>query len=160
MEFKSLSKRARTYWIIVNALITAFTLGVSAGIIFSMEQSSVMLVVGLSLGIPVIILSAFLIIWPFLKYKFYSYYYDDERVIIKRGVIFRHTIVIPVCQIQDLHVFEGPIMMIFKLKGVIFSTAGSNFELTCLDGEVAEKIVIEIEEYLKKRVEVLANEKV
>ena len=51
-------------------------------------------------------------------------------------------------------------MSLFKLKGVIFSTAGSNFQLSCLNKEVAETIVLDVEVYLKKRLEDLANEKI
>ncbi len=159
MEFNSLNKNAKSYWLLQNVILVVVL--ITGGVIpIILVDSSIKLVVGLSVGIPLILLSILLIIFPLLKYKFYKYYYDEERVIIKRGVIFRHEIVIPVCQIQDLHVFEGPIMMAFKLKGVIFSTAGSNFELVGLNKEVAEKLVDEVESYLKKRVEVLSNEKV
>ncbi len=159
MEFNSLNKNAKNYWLLINVILV-LVLFVGGLVPIILVDSSVKLIVGLSAGIPVILLSILLIIFPLLKYKFYKYYYDEERVIIKRGVIFRHEIVIPVCQIQDLHVYEGPIMMAFKLKGVIFSTAGSNFELFGLNKEVAEKLVEEVENYLKKRIEVLSNEKV
>ncbi len=159
MEFNSLNKNAKSYWLFSNVILAVILL-ICGLVSVILVDDSLKLIIGLSVGIPVILLLVILVIFPLLKYNFYKYYYDEERVIIKRGVIFRHQIVIPVCQIQDLHVYEGPIMMIFKLKGVIFSTAGSNFELFGLSKEVSEKLVEEVETYLKKRVEVLSNEKV
>ena len=159
MEFKKLYKNAKLYWFIMHAIWAIIILVVlSVSIFLTGEVYLLPLIIGV--GVPATLLSIFLIIYPFLKYRFYSYAYNEEKVVIRYGVIFRHTIVMPICQIQDLHVYQGPIMSLFKLSGIIFSTAGSNFELRCLDKKIAEKIVTETEIFLKKRLEEKANEEI
>lgn len=104
-------------------------------------------------GIDFIVFVLF-IIWPSLKYKYLTYQYDEEKIIIKKGVIFRSETIIPIIQIQDINTFQGPIMMIFKLKSLLISTAGSNKFFTGLSDEEATKMIYEIENsiyYRKKK---------
>jgi len=75
-------------------------------------------------------------------------------------VIFRQRVVIPVCQIQDLHRTQGPIMMIFGLSGVTISTAGSNFDISTLTTDEADRLIDALEENLEARVEELKNEEI
>lgn len=96
--------------------------------------------------------------YPMWKYKNYSYYYDEERIVINKGVFFKHHIVVPVCQIQDLHIYEGPLMQIVKLDGMIISTAGSNFIIKGLSRTDSEKMMQKLENNLHKRLEELKNE--
>lgn len=159
MEFKKLDKKAKVYWVTMNFIIALILIAVACVAVF-LSEGELFIPILFGVGLPIFIISALIIIYPFFKYRFYKYAYDEERVIICYGVIFRHKIVMPICQIQDLHVYQGPIMSLFKLSGIIFSTAGSNFELRCLNKEVAEKIAQETEVYLKKRLEVINNEEV
>ena len=46
-----------------------------------------------ALGIPAVLLSAFIIVYPFLRYAFYSYGYDQTRITIKKGVIFKSRVI-------------------------------------------------------------------
>ena len=159
MDFKSLSKKAKYYWVITSVILALVITSIALVIVFSVDKELIF-TLALSVGVPCFLLSAFIVIYAFLKYHFYKYAYCEEKIVICYGVIFKHTIVIPVCQIQDLHVYEGPIMMMLKLKGVILSTAGSNFEIKCLEKEVAQKLVDDIQVFLKERLEVLSNEKI
>ena len=97
---------------------------------------------------------------PSLMYNAYSYSYNETRIQINKGVIFKHEIVIPVCQIQDLHLNQGPLMQILHLQTVEISTAGSNYRINGLDSEKAKKFVNELEDNLNKRIEVLKNEEI
>ncbi len=157
MDFNKLSKKAKYYWVITSIIFALIILAVALTVILTVNDN-LTLIFALSVGVPCFLLSAFIVVYAFLKYHFYKYAYNEEKVIISYGVIFKHTIVVPICQIQDLHVYEGPIMMALKLKGVILSTAGSNFEIKCIEKDVAQKLVDDVEVFLKKRLEGLSNE--
>ena len=159
MELKKLNVKAKKYWLTIN-LIWSALIALTTVIVLIAVDGVARKIVAISLGIPALLVIALLIVFPFLKYRYYSYGYDGEKIVIKRGVIFRHTITIPVCQLQDLHIFKGPIMMAFDLSSVEFSTAGSNFSVICLETSVASKIVSELEVYLKNRLEEKGNEKI
>ena len=148
MKLEKLNKKVRTIWIIRNILFSILVFLVLIPTFFSGE---VLVVVGVA--IPVVICIVLLLIWPFLKYNFYSFGYDEKRIAINYGVIFRHRVIIPIRQIQDLHTYNGPIMSLLGLSGVIISTAGSNFSIAGLQNDDAISMVNNLEELLNKRLD-------
>lgn len=158
MEMKQLDRGALRLWFIRNALVCFLLLASLAVTLFFIDDAKIRLVVALSVGGVEFFAIALLLIYPYWKYQLYSYGYDEKRIVIECGVIFRRKIVIPICQIQDLHRFEGPIMMLFRLSGVEISTAGSNFHLACLKKEGADAMIDELERFLEARVEEAKNE--
>ena len=164
MKLNKLNKSVLKLWYIHAAIVSLALIGVILGavVIPLVAEASVNVVLGVSLGvgIPVVLLLCFVLIMPALRYKMYSWGYDDKRIIVKQGVIFRRRAVIPVCQIQDLHRTQGPIMMMLNLSGVIISTAGSNFEISTLTTEEADCLIDALEHHLEIRVEELRNEEI
>ena len=164
MELKKLDKSVLKLWYI-RAVIGAMALiGVFVSVIAVLTAtgapSNVMLAVLLGVGVVVALLLCFTLIMPMLRYKMYAWGYDDKRIIVKQGVIFKRRVVIPVCQIQDLHRTQGPLMMMLKLSGVTISTAGSNFDISTLTTEEADRMLDELERNLEGRIEELRNEEI
>ena len=120
--------------------------------------ADIMIPILLTVGIPVLLALLIILILPVLRYKMYAWGYDDKRIIVKQGVIFRQRVVIPVCQIQDLHRMQGPIMMMLGVSDVTISTAGSNFNISTLTTKEADQMIDELEKNLEERVEELKNE--
>ena len=164
MELKKLDKSVLKLWYIraVTGALALIGVFVSVTIILSSvgAPSNVMLAVLLGVGIVVALLLCFTLIMPALRYKMYAWGYDDKRIIVKQGVIFRQRVVIPVCQIQDLHRIQGPLMMMLKLSGVTISTAGSNFDISTLTTVEADRMIDELERNLEVRIEELKNEEI
>ena len=164
MELKKLDKSVLKLWYI-RAVIGAMALiGVFVSVIAVLTAtgapSNVMLAVLLGVGVVVALLLCFTLIMPMLRYKMYAWGYDDKHIIVKQGVIFKRRVVIPVCQIQDLHRTQGPLMMMLKLSGVTISTAGSNFDISTLTTEEADRMLDELERNLEARIEELRNEEI
>ena len=164
MELKKLDKSVLKLWYIRAAILSLVWIGifVSVAVVLSVTEASkdVMISVLSSVAIPVIIFLGFTLIMPALRYKMYGWGYDDKRIIVKQGVIFRKRVVIPVCQIQDLHRTQGPIMMMLKLSGVTISTAGSNFDISTLTTVEADSMIDELERNLETRIEELKDEEI
>ena len=164
MELKRLDKSVLKLWYIRAAIISLVLIGFMAGVIailLSTEvPSKVILAVSLGVGIPVALLLCLTLIMPVLRYKMYAWGYDDKRIIVKQGVVFKQRVVIPVCQIQDLHRTQGPLMMMINLSGVTISTAGSNFNISTLTTSEADHMIDELEHNLETRVEEQKNEKI
>jgi membrane protein YdbS with pleckstrin-like domain len=135
---------------------------ISAAVILHAAAATddVTLAVLLGVGIPVVLLVGITLIMPALRYKMYAWGYDDKRIIVKQGVIFRQRVVIPVCQIQDLHRTQGPLMMMLNLSGVTISTAGSDFGISTLTTDEADRMIDELERNLETRIEELKNEEI
>ena len=164
MKMNKLDKSVLKLWYIRAAMgalaLVGVVVGVFAILLATEAPSNVMLTVSLSVGIPVVMLLFVTLIMPVLRYKMYAWGYDDKRIVVKQGVIFRQRVVIPVCQIQDLHRTQGPIMMIFGLSGVTISTAGSNFDISTLTTDEADRLIDALEHNLETRVEELKNEEI
>lgn len=164
MKLKKLDKSVLKLWYIRAAIGSLALVGVftSAAVILSATgaTSGVTLAVLMGVGIPVALLLAITLIMPALRYKMYAWGYDDKRIVVKQGVIFRQRVVIPVCQIQDLHRTQGPLMMMLNLSGVTISTAGSNFDISTLTTAEADRMIDELECNLEARIEELRNEEI
>lgn len=164
MEMKRLDKSVLKLWYIRAAIVSLALIGVftsvAAILIATGAPSDVTLAVLLGVGIPVALLLLVTLIMPALRYKMYAWGYDDKRIVVKQGVIFRQRVVIPVCQIQDLHRTQGPLMMMLKLSGVTISTAGSNFDISTLTTDEADRMIDELEHNLETRIEELKNEEI
>jgi len=164
MKMNKLDKSVLKLWYIRAAIgalaLVGVVISVLAILLATEAESNVMLTVSLSVGIPVLLILCIILIMPVLRYKMYAWGYDDKRIVVKQGVIFRQRVVIPVCQIQDLHRTQGPIMMMLKLSGVTISTAGSNFDISTLTTEEADCLIDALEQNLEIRVEELKNEEI
>ena len=164
MELKKLNKSVLKLWYIKAVLISLVLIGIFTSV-FSIlvatgVPNNVILGVSLAVGIPASLLISLSLILPALRYKMYAWGYDDKRIIVKQGVIFRQRVVIPVCQIQDLHRTQGPLMMMLHLSGVTISTAGSNFDISTLTTAEADRMIDELEHNLETRIEEQKNEKI
>ena len=164
MKMKKLDKSVLKLWYTYATIESLALLGIftSAAVILNATGASgnVTLAVLIGIGIPVALLLAITLIIPALRYKMYAWGYDDKRIIVKQGVIFKKRVVIPVCQIQDLHRTQGPLMMMLNLSGVTISTAGSNFDISTLTTEEADRMIDELERNLEVRIEELKNEEI
>ena len=164
MELKKLSKSVLKLWYIRGAILALALIGVPVSVLVILLASGVsgdvMLAVSLGTGVPFLLFACLALIMPVLRYKMYAWGYDDKRIVVKQGVIFRKRVVIPICQIQDLHRTQGPLMMALKLSGVTISTAGSNFNLSTLTTEEADRMIDELEHNLEIRIEELKNEEI
>ena len=164
MELKKLNTNVLKMWYSVAAILSLLIAlsFVVAIVILSLTDASdsVRLAVLLSVGIVEGTVVALLLIFPYFRYKFYSWGYNDKLIEVRQGVIFRHRVLIPVCQIQDLHKFQGPIQMLFKLSGVTISTAGSNFDISTLTTSEADALISDLETKLEARIEEHRNEEI
>lgn len=140
MKLQNLPRAVLKLRFAYSAIGTLAILGFYAAVIILCGEQ-LRLALGVSLGVAAA--GLLLLIWILAKmgYDRYRYGYDEKRIVVEKGVIFRRKIVIPICQIQDLHRVQGPIMLLLKLGGVEISTAGSNFTLAYLATSDADKMI-------------------
>ena len=164
MKMNKLDKKVLKLWYIRSAIATLALLSVIVSVVTVLlvtgVESNVITAVSLGGGVPIVLVIALILIFPLFRYRMYEWGYDDKRITVKQGVIFRRRTVIPVCQIQDLHRTEGPLMMLLKLSGVTISTAGSNFDISTLTTEEADRMIDDLEKKLEVRIEELKNEEI
>ncbi len=160
MEMKKLDARALKLWYIRSGIVALVLLAAYIPAAILIPASAVKTAALVPSGVILFITLSLLFVLPYFRYALYRYGFDEKRIVVCHGVIFRHRAVIPVCQIQDLHRFEGPIMMLLSISGVTISTAGSNFDLACLSKADADAMIEALEKNLERRVEELKNEEI
>ena len=164
MELKRLDKSVLKLWYIHAAILSLLPLGIfiTAAIILGAvgAEEKMTLAVLLGVGVPAFLILSLILVMPLLRFKMFLWGYDNKRIVVRQGVVFRRKVVIPICQIQDLHRTQGPIMILMKLSDVTISTAGSNFDLSTLKNEEAEKMIDELEGYLESRIEERKSEEI
>ena len=164
MKMNKLNKSVLKLWYIRAAIGALALVGTAVSVLVILlvtkAPSNVTFAVSSGVGGIAALLLCVTLIMPALRYKMYAWGYDDKRIAVKQGVIFRQRVVIPICQIQDLHRTQGPIMMMLRLSDVTISTAGSNFDISTLTTDEADRLIDALEQNLEKRVEELKNEEI
>ena len=164
MQMNRLNKRVLKLWYIRAAIGALALVGLAVGILVILlateASGAVMLAASIGAGVPILLLLCVTLIMPALRYQMYTWGYDDMRIAVKQGVIFRRRVVIPVCQIQDLHRTQGPLMLLLGLSGVTISTAGSNFDISTLTTEEADQLIDALEQNLEARIEEWKHEEI
>ncbi len=153
---KSLNKKIERIWLGIGIFFLAIILTIC--IISCVVAGNEYFLLTFIICLIVFLISVFFaIICPILKYHYYKYDYNEKEIYIHSGFIFRHQIVIPVCQIQDLHIYQGPLMLMCKLGGVVISTAGSNYSINGMSLQEASEMVQKLSINLEKRIEELKD---
>ena len=84
------------------------------------------------------------IVFPKIYYDHYKYYISEDRVDVRRGIIFLTHTVVPLERIHQVEVVSGPINRFFGLADVSITTAGGIAKIEYLEVDEAEKIADEL----------------
>jgi uncharacterized protein len=88
--------------------------------------------------------------WPPIAYRHTTWRLDDTGLEIRRGVLWRHHIAVPVARVQHVDVSQGPIQRMFSLGKLTVYTAGTSNASVELDG-------LEYDEALRLRDRLIAQ---
>lgn len=152
MELKK-PEKAFLKKMITARVVFLIILVVCAVLIAVNESIVVLLAASVMFGILILMQLFYTAIFSKMQFNGLSYFYDDKKIIINKGVIFKSHNEIPVIQVQDITVLIGPIESIFKIATVRISTGGSNSILYGLSIEDANKMANSIRENITKRIE-------
>lgn len=89
------------------------------------------------------------IVVPFFVYKRYAYKINEEEIIIIKGVIFRQLIHVPIKRIEHIEKRQGPLEILMRQSRVVIYTAGSLAVIFGLENNVADTVVLSIQDKLK-----------
>lgn len=96
-----------------------------------------------------------LLIFPQIEFKQWGYLIEEDRVVIRHGIFFVKTTIVPIIRIQNITVSQGPINRALGLYNVEMSLASGSFGIEGLNKETADLI----SDNLKSRLYVRIAEK-
>ena len=108
------------------------------------------------LGILFVVLIAYWAISPIVFYKRYRYRMDEDKIDIRRGIVYITHEMVPIERVHQVDVNVGPINRAFGLADVGITTAGGEVKIQFLKEDVAESIASKLNDkivrMLKERV--------
>jgi membrane protein YdbS with pleckstrin-like domain len=153
-EFQSLDPR-NIQLETLTSLIAAGILGIG-WLLASLIQ---FLFFGLGIGTTITLVAGLLLLpllfwlsfyWPKLSYRMTSWRQDHDGLEIRRGVMWRHRISVPVARVQHADVSQGPIQRQFGLGTLTIHTAGTQNASVALDG-LAHEIALELRDKIVRQ---------
>ncbi|MGD8867314.1 MAG: PH domain-containing protein [Gemmatimonadales bacterium] len=81
--------------------------------------------------------------WPTLRYRYWGWLVDDDRVIIEKGVVWRSRSLIPRVRVQHVDTRTSPLQRWLGLSSLIVYTAGTrgaDVEIPGLAADDAERL--------------------
>ena len=91
-----------------------------------------------------VLMAVLAIVFPKIYYDHYRYFISEDRVDVRRGIIFLTHTVVPLERIHQVEVVSGPINRMYGLADVSITTAGGVAKIEYLETEEAERIADEL----------------
>ena len=87
---------------------------------------------------------------PEIMYRRYRYRMDDDKIEVRRGIIYITHAMVPIERVHQVDVSEGPINRMYGLANVNITTAGGVVTIESLKEDVAEGIAAKLNENVVK----------
>jgi membrane protein YdbS with pleckstrin-like domain len=128
--------------ILAAFLCAAMLVGVVvAGVFGSSGLSGALLLLGAWLVAGVLV-TALLVSWPVLSYRYTAYEVSEQGIRIRRGVLWRTVSTVPRSRVQHTDVSQGPIERMFELATLVVYTAGTHHASVSLGGLARETALL------------------
>lgn len=98
---------------------------------------------GVIAGLVALCTLGFAILWPGLRYRFWRWGVEDDRVLIEKGVLWRSRSLIPRVRIQHVDTRTSPLQRSLRLASLVIYTAGTrgaDVEIPGLAADDAERL--------------------
>lgn len=142
-EFSRVDKKAKIKWRISRSigLIVLAALAV-AGLVFvnSLANKPLFILAAIVSGAVLLLQILNIVVYPIIEYIQWAYLIDNDRIEIKKGIIWRTHTVIPISRIQHVCTKSGPLQNMFGLASVDINTAGGVHTIEELNKKTAEEI--------------------
>ena len=148
--YRALEKRARTSMYLRNLIVLAISLAAYAVFTSYYGEIGLDAIFFWPVTASMILLVIYLLVAPAIYYARYRYRIGEDRIDVRRGVIFISHEIVPVERIHQLEVSRGPIDNLFGLADVTITTAGGLASIQYLEKSVAEDIADSLNAYVNK----------
>lgn len=90
------------------------------------------------------------LISPVVFYKRYRYRMDEDKIEVRRGILWITHEMVPIERVHQVDVNAGPVNRMFGLANVGITTAGGKVDLQFLNEDVAESIASKLNDKIVK----------
>lgn len=149
---EKISHYSRKMWTIEGLISAGVILAIAVVLNIFLEFNVLWkyVLIGSIYGIAFLILIYSLFI-PKYKYEKFRYHMDEEKIILKYGVFFETSVIIPMRRVQYVDTEQGIILKKYKLIKLTVHTAGGQHEIPFLESEIGNKLGISITKIVQEK---------
>lgn len=128
---------------LIFSAVLFFAALIGLGILWLGQGSfnTIWIVVAVTAAAILLVLFVLAIFWPSLSYRWASWRLDEEGLEIRRGVLWRHRITVPLGRVQHADVSQGPLQRQFGIGTLTVHTAGTQHAAVPLQGLTYETAI-------------------
>jgi membrane protein YdbS with pleckstrin-like domain len=140
-----LDPRVTTVWRLTGlifALPATAVVGLVEGVVLAPEGIR-LIAPGVIAGLAALFALGFAVLWPGLRYRFWRWQVEADRVLIQKGVVWRSRSLIPRVRIQHVDTHSSPLQRWLGLNSLVIYTAGTrgaDAEIPGLAADEAERL--------------------
>ena len=143
----------------IKYLIGLFLFLIAAIVLFVIRDMEEYLIYGaIASAVLAVIMAVLAVLFPRIYFDHYRYYISEDRVDVRRGIIFLTHTVVPLERVHQVEVVSGPVNRLFDLADVSITTAGGVAKIEYLENDEAEKIADELNQIVDAIVRGQRNE--
>ena len=143
----------------IKSLIGLFLFLIAAIVLFVIRDMEEYLIYGaIASAVLAVIMAVLAVLFPKIYFDHYRYYISEDRVDVRRGIIFLTHTVVPLERVHQVEVVSGPVNRLFDLADVSITTAGGVAKIEYLENDEAEKIADELNQIVDAIVRGQRNE--
>lgn len=139
----------------LSRMITVVVIAVIFFAVYKAEASAPELYRYIAVLVLVVVI-VYALFSPIVFYKRYRYRMDDEKVEVRKGILYISHVLVPIERVHQVDVNAGPVNRLFGLADVSITTAGGVVTIQFLEEDVAESIATKLNDIvvrmLKERV--------
>jgi len=149
---KKISACSRKMWTIEGLITTGIFLAIAVILNIFLEFNVLWkyVIICSIYGLALVILLNSLYM-PKYRYKKYRYEMDEEKIILRYGILNEKNVVIPMKKVQYVGIQQGIILRKFKLINLKVHTAGGHYVIPYLESEVGKKAQLSISRIVQER---------
>ena len=138
---RSISAERVSNLIFASIVLVAAIVGLAIFWFGQGEFNTLWIVVATAVFLTLLSLLGYGIFWPSLSYQRASWRLDEEGLEIRRGVLWRHRITVPLGRVQHADVSQGPLQRQFGIGTLTVHTAGTQHASIPLEGLTYETAI-------------------
>ena len=138
---RSVSAERISGLIFSSVLLAAAVVGLAILWFGQGEFNTLWIAIAVSVALILAALFVYTISWPWLSYQKASWRLDEEGLEIRRGVLWRHRITVPLGRVQHADVSQGPLQRQFGIGTLTVHTAGTQHASIPLEGLTYETAI-------------------
>lgn len=143
-DYRTLDPRSMRSMRIGYLLATAVFAVAAVVLFFLRDLHEVLIYACIGAAALAVLMAVLAIVFPKIYYDHYRYFISEDRVDVRRGIIFLTHTVVPLERIHQVEVVSGPINRMYGLADVSITTAGGVAKIEYLETEEAERIADEL----------------